>query len=256
LIKTARLAAAVFLLSSVASAHHNPIVYDGKTTVTISGTVTAARYGFPHSQYAIDVVNEDGTVEKWVLMTEDPRDAQRLGFDAAIKAIKAGDPITAVGWPNKIKAREIRGHQLHYPDGTVVMMRRGNYIWTDDLKRIWRLSSGRDDFPAGFGPLASDTASAERLAAWIVEDDVVTRVAYIVANGEPRLIGVDRGDGFEFKGVGALFACHAERASFRLEIDLNVLGPELHAAIDDGGGYISKFNSLLSRYWEYEVANC
>ena len=78
-------------------------MYDGKTTVPVTGTVTAARYGFPHSQYAIEVTTEDGSLEKWVLMTEDPRDAQRLGFAEALKAIKVGDPITAVGWPNKIK---------------------------------------------------------------------------------------------------------------------------------------------------------
>lgn len=254
--KSARLAAAIFFLSSVAGAHHNPVVYDGKTTVTLSGTVTAARYGFPHSQYAIDVLSEDGTIEKWVLMTEDPRDAQRLGFDEAIKAIKAGDSITVVGWPNKIKAREIRGHQLHYPDGTVVMMRRGNYIWTNDLKRIWRLSTGRDEFPGEFGPLAESATSAQQVAAWIEEDDVVTRIAYIVANGDPRLIGIDSGDGYEFDGVGGVFVCHAERNSFRLEIDFDELDLQLQSAIDDGGSYISKFNSLLSRYWEYEVANC
>ncbi|MGI9271539.1 MAG: DUF6152 family protein [Woeseiaceae bacterium] len=253
---SARLTAALILLSSVAGAHHNPIVYDGKTTVTISGTVTAARYGFPHSQYAIDVTNEDGQVEKWLLMTEDPRDAQRLGFDEAIKAIKAGDPITVVGWPNKIKAREIRGHQLHYPDGTVVMMRRGNYIWTNDLKRIWRLSTGRDEFPGEFEPLAESATAAEQIAAWIEEDDVVTRVAYIVANGDPRLIGIDSGDGYEFDGVPNMVACHVDRASFRLEIDFDKLDTNLQSTIDDGGTYISKFNSLLSRYWEYEVANC
>lgn len=240
----------------IAAAHHNPVVYDGKVTVMITGTVTAARYGNPHSQYAIDVTNEEGDVENWLLMTEDPRDAQRLGFDEAIKSIKAGDPITVVGWPNKIKEREIRGHQLHYPDGTIVMMRRGNYIWTDDLKRIWRLGTGRDEFPDGFGALKVSAASSEQVAAWIQEDDVVTRIGYLVAHGDPRLIGVDSGDGFEFDGVGSLYVCHTERAAFRLEIDVDNLDSALRTTIEDGDGYISRFNSLLSRYWEYEVANC
>lgn len=256
MIKAAWLAVAIVFVSPFAAAHHNPVVYDGKVTVTISGTVTAARYGFPHSQYAIEVTAEDGSVQKWVLMTEDPRDAQRLGFAEALKAIKVGDPITAIGWPNKIKEREIRGHQLHYADGTVVMMRRGNYIWTEDLKRIYRLSTGRDGFPDGFGPIAATDAPAGQLAAWIGEDDVVTRIAYIIANGDPRLIGIDRGDGAEFDGLQALFACHAEREEFRFEIELQTLDPELRETIEDGDGYISRFNSLLSRYWEYEVANC
>lgn len=256
MIHATRLSVAFLLFPMLVAAHHNPVVYDGKVTVTISGTVTAARYGYPHSQYAIDVSNADGEIEKWLLMTEDPRDAQRLGFDEAIKAIKAGDPITVVGWPNKIKEREIRGHQLHYADGRVVMMRRGNYIWTDDLKRIWRLGTGRDEFPDGFGPLTESAAPAEQVAAWIEEDDVVTRIAYLVANGDPRLIGLESGDGLEFDGVGALYACHAERESFRLEIDVADLDAAQRTAIEDGESYISRFNSLLSRYWEYEVANC
>ena len=80
MINAARLSVAFLLIPLLAAAHHNPVVYDGKTTVTISGTVTAARYGNPHSQYAIDVTNDDGEIEKWVLMTEDPRDAKRGGL--------------------------------------------------------------------------------------------------------------------------------------------------------------------------------
>ena len=67
--------------------HHSVLHYDGKTEVKISGIVAAARFGFPHSVYRIDVTNEDGTVEKWVLSTEDPRDAERLGFRDEIAAI-------------------------------------------------------------------------------------------------------------------------------------------------------------------------
>ena len=85
------------LVAASASAHHNPVVYDGKITVKITGTVTAAHYGYPHSRYALDVTNEDGTVEKWLLMTEDPKDAQELGFADELKAIAVGDTLTAVG---------------------------------------------------------------------------------------------------------------------------------------------------------------
>ncbi len=69
-------------------------------------------FAFPHSVYRIDVTNEAGETEKWVLSTEDPRDAERLGFADELRAIKVGDPITVVGWPDRHKEREIRGHQL------------------------------------------------------------------------------------------------------------------------------------------------
>ncbi len=245
----------IFLTLSHASAHHNPVVYDGKTTVTLSGIVTSARFGYPHSRYAIDVTDADGLVEEWILMTEDPRDAKSLGFDVALKEIKVGDPITVVGWPNKIKAREIRGHQLHYPDGTVVMMRRGNYIWTEDLKRIYRLRTGRDSFSADIGPVTA-SGSVAQVIAWIDEDDVVPRVAFEIAHGEPRLIGIDRGEGLRFPGVHELFACHAEREDFRMEISFDSLDSGEQQSISGGDDFIRKFNNLLSRYWEYDVANC
>ena len=137
---TTRLAALVLLTAAgTTSAHHSVLHYDGKTEVTITGVVTSARFGFPHSVYRLDVTSESGAVEKWVLSTEDPRDAERLGFADELKAIKRGDTVTVVGWPHRFREREIRGHQLHYPDGSVVMMRRGNYIWPRDILRLDRL---------------------------------------------------------------------------------------------------------------------
>ena len=124
--KVALAIAVSVLFASTAVAHHSVLHYDGKIEVKITGVVTKARFGFPHSIYRIDVTGEDGSVEEWILSTEDPRDAARLGFADEIKAIKKGDTITRVGWPPGFNEREIRGHQLHYPDGRIVMMRRGN----------------------------------------------------------------------------------------------------------------------------------
>ena len=75
-------------ISVPAAAHHSVLHYDGKTEIKISGIVTAAKFGFPHSVYKIEVSGADGSVEEWILSTEDPRDAERLGFRDEIKAIK------------------------------------------------------------------------------------------------------------------------------------------------------------------------
>ena len=50
---------ATFLLATSAGAHHSVLNYDGKIEITISGTVTSARFGYPHSVYRIDVEGED-----------------------------------------------------------------------------------------------------------------------------------------------------------------------------------------------------
>lgn len=132
------------ILLTPAEAHHSVLNYDGKVEVKITGTVTSARFGYPHSIYRIDVENEDGDTEKWTLSTEDPRDAERLGFADELRNLKRGDTITVVGWPDKFKARTLRGHQLHYADGTVVMMRRGKLHLAERYPE-----NGQDGFKPG-----------------------------------------------------------------------------------------------------------
>ena len=249
----------LFLLIAVCvpvAAHHNPVVYDGKQTVKITGVVKSARFAFPHSRYVIEVSKDDGSTEQWLLMTEDPRDAERLGFAEALKEIKAGDTITAVGWPNKIKAREIRGHQLHLADGRVVMMRRGNYIWTVDLKRIWRLRDGQIEYPAGIESIVVSDSAIDNVLAFAKEADAPARIAYEIGQERARLIGIDRGAGAEFPGVDDLFICHARREDFRMEISIAALNDAQKSALDAQSSFIERYNDLLSRYWEYDIESC
>ena len=245
-----------FLLAASADAHHNPVVYDGKTTVKITGTVVAARYGFPHSRYMLEVVGEDGETERWTLMTEDPRDAKALGFDEALQAIERGQTLTVVGWPNKIKEREIRGHQLHYPDGTVVMMRRGNYIWTNDLRRIWRLRDEQIAYPDAFVEVSAELPEIDRVLAWAGAGDPVARVAREIQNGTAKLVGIGAGDNAEFSGVREPFECHTKREDFRIELDPGALTAAQRDELQAGAGFIERYNDLLATYWEYDIANC
>jgi hypothetical protein len=237
-------------------AHHNPVVYDGKVTVKITGTVAKAHFGFPHSRYALDVQGDDGSTERWTLMTEDPRDAKSLGFDDELKAIKVGDTLTAVGWPNKVKAREIRGHQLHYDDGSVVMLRRGNYIWTKDLRRIWQLRSGQEAFGQDIGLTDGSLSPVARVISWIEEDDAVSRIAFEITEENARLIGINRGDGVEFPGVQQEYVCHTKRDDFRINIDFTSTSLGEQKALSDGNAFIRNYNNLLSKYWEYDIESC
>lgn len=249
---------AAFLLAPVttAYAHHSVLNYDGKREVTVSGTVTSARFGFPHSIYKIDVEAEDGSIEKWVLSTEDPRDAARLGFADELRAIKVGDPITVVGWPDKFKKNEIRGHELHYPDGTVVMMRRGNYIWPKDILRMDRMALNPKTIPAAFASTDPSLSSAEKVIAWIEENDHLTRIAREYADGRSRLIGLQSGDTAEYPGVGELLECHTQREAFTMPVALDELDAAERAALDDGSDYIADYNRVLSRWWEQEHQSC
>jgi len=247
--------AAVFLASS-AAAHHSVLNYDGKVEITITGTVTSARFGYPHSVYRIDVKAEDGSIEKWTLSTEDPRDAQRLGFADALKNLRKGDPITVVGWPDKFKKRTLRGHQLHYADGTVVMMRRGNYIWPKDILRMDKMALNPETIPSGFPSTDPSLSAADQVVGWIEEDDHLTRIAREYADGRPRLIGLTANGKTRFPGVGELLECHTDRDGFTIAVPLDDIEAAKRARIDGGGDYIDDYNSVLSRWWEQEKESC
>jgi len=243
-------------ISTVSLSHHSVLYYDGKTEVTISGIIKKARYGFPHSIYQIDVKADDGSIERWILSTEDPRDAKRLGFDEDIKNLKAGDAITVVGWPHQTKARELRGHQLHYPDGRVVMLRRGNYIWPQDILRLDRFVMNPKNIPQYLHDVDAGQADATQVVQWIAENDHVARAAYEVTEGRPRLIGLRVDEAVTFAGIDELLDCHTRRDDFIMILDVASLDQAEQAALHADSDYISEFNRVLSRWWEQERQSC
>jgi hypothetical protein len=249
------LLAAAFL-APVADAHHSVLNYDGKVEITITGTVTSARFGYPHSIYRLDVENEDGDIEKWTLSTEDPRDAARLGFADALRSLKRGDTITFVGWPDKFRERTLRGHQMIYPDGTVVMMRRGNYIWPKDILKMDRMALNPETIPADVPSTDPSSSPADQLAGWIEEDDHLTRIAREFADGRARLIGVESGGSVAFPGVEGLLVCHTERQTFTMTVSLDDLDARQRETIAGGTDYIAEYNRVLSRWWEQEQESC
>lgn len=238
------------------SAHHSVLHYDGKRTVTITGIVKKARFGYPHSIYRIEVAADDGSTEEWVLSTEDPRDAKRLGFAEEIKNLKPGDEITVVGWPHQYIERELRGHQLIYPDGRVVMMRTGNYIWPKDILRLDTFVQNPQNIPQYINDVDPTLPFPNQLTLWIDEDDHVARVAYEVSQDRPRLIGLEHDGATEYPGVDQLLSCHTTRDDFTVQIALDRLDDETRTIIADHREYISEYNRVLSRWWEQERSSC
>lgn len=261
--KTTALLLAALLLAGTcaipALAHHSVLHYDGKRTVTITGIVTKARFGYPHSIYRIEVTAADGSKQEWVLSTEDPRDARRLGFYEEIKNLKPGDEITVVGWPHQYIEREVRGHQLHYPDGRVVMMRTGNYIWPRDILRLDKFVMNPQNIPKYLDDVDSSLPFPQQLTLWIAEDDHVARAAYEVSLDRPRLIGLTANGTTDFPGVDDLLSCHTTRDGFTVSIRLDQLNDDMNSTIvqnAESGKYISEYNRVLSRWWEQERSSC
>lgn len=244
------------VLAGPASGHHSVLHYDGKQEVVISGTVVAGKFAFPHSVYLLDVESDDGGVERWTVRTEDPKDAEHLGFAKALKSLEVGDRVTVVGWPHRFEEMEIRGHQLHFSDGSVVFLRRGNYIWPEDIKRIGRLVENPRLLAEKVRNVDTLMLPVERIVAWAEEDDPVVRVAFEITRGRSKLIGIDWGDGVVFAGVEELLKCHTLRSDFVMTIDFRGLSDSRRRDVENALAYTAEYNRLLSRWWEQKRSSC
>jgi len=72
-------------------AHHGNAEYDKKNKVTLTGTVTAFQLANPHSTVALDVKDDDGNVNHWVVEFGVLRDLVQAGWTDT--TLKPGDQI-------------------------------------------------------------------------------------------------------------------------------------------------------------------
>jgi hypothetical protein len=98
----------VFLLAAFTSAasiaHHSvPVNFDTSGSLEVTGTITEIRWVNPHSQIFLDVVNESGEVEPWLVEMNAINTIQRLSrqLDLNVEEFIVGEPLTVVGWPGR-----------------------------------------------------------------------------------------------------------------------------------------------------------
>lgn len=115
--------AAIFLLvfgfgivSVPLFAHHGNAAYDYEKTVTIKGTVTAWIFANPHSLMKLDVTDDKGEVQHWVL----EGNAASLGGEWHKATVKPGDAVMVDVMPPKNGAQVGRIRRILRPDGTVI----------------------------------------------------------------------------------------------------------------------------------------
>jgi hypothetical protein len=116
--------AVVFLLALVFGttslplfAHHGNAAYDYEKTLTIKGVVTAWVFANPHSLMKLDVTDDKGTVQHWVLEGNPP--SADAGWHKT--TLKAGDTIMVDVMPPKNGTLIGRIRRILSPDGTVLL---------------------------------------------------------------------------------------------------------------------------------------
>ena len=109
--------AALVALAAPALAHHSvPVNFDQSKEITITGTLTEAKWINPHSRFRIDVKQEDGMTVEWLVEMGAVNTMRRAGFD--IEKFVVGDALTIIGWPGRDRNRTMLLRTAVLKDGT------------------------------------------------------------------------------------------------------------------------------------------
>ena len=111
-------AVGLLIVSVPLSAHHGNAAYYYAKTVTIKGTVTEWVFANPHSFLKIDVTDDKGAVQHWVIESGAAAYSTQGGWSKSV--IKVGDVVTVDLMPVKNGAPIGRMRQITLPDGKML----------------------------------------------------------------------------------------------------------------------------------------
>ena len=100
-----------------AVAHHAfSAEFDADMPVTLEGTVTKMEWVNPHSWIHVDVKNDDGSVDSWMIEGGAPNALLRRGFDK--NSLPPGIVILVEGYQAKDGAMRANGRDITFEDGS------------------------------------------------------------------------------------------------------------------------------------------
>lgn len=118
--------AGLALLSTPAnvSAHHGSANYDMSKAVSVKGTVKEFAFTNPHSAIYLQVKDDKGNVQEWLVEGDSPNNLSRNGWTH--DSIKAGDVVTVVGNQLKDGSKVMRLQKVVFADGRELKPRENN----------------------------------------------------------------------------------------------------------------------------------
>jgi hypothetical protein len=106
-------------------AHHAfSAEFDANAPVALKGTVTRMEWINPHSWIHIDVVNEAGVVEQWMVEGGAPNAILRRGFTA--DSLKPGTVIFVEGYQARDRSNKANGRDITFEDGSKLFVGAGS----------------------------------------------------------------------------------------------------------------------------------
>ena len=99
LLSVLAVVAGLLMLSVSTLAHHSMALYDQTREISLTGTVTEFRLTNPHMQILFDVKTDQGNVEHWSSIGDNPVNLRRKGWNR--NTIRPNDQITISGYPAK-----------------------------------------------------------------------------------------------------------------------------------------------------------
>jgi|SRR4051812_13852064 hypothetical protein len=116
-VRFALVVAVLLTIVPSAGAHHSvPVNFDQSKEITITGTLSEAKWINPHSRFRIEVKQDDGMTVEWLVEMGAVNTMRRAGFD--IDKFVVGDTLTIIGWPGRDRNRTMLLRTAVLKDGT------------------------------------------------------------------------------------------------------------------------------------------
>jgi hypothetical protein len=117
--RTLLLICAGLLTAAPVSAHHNAAAhYQLDGVIEVSGVVTEFRLVNPHSRLYLEVMDNNGVVERWMAEGDASVALRRSGWTA--DQFKAGDEVHIIGRPSHDGSNMLEWETITLRDGTAI----------------------------------------------------------------------------------------------------------------------------------------